>query len=55
MRVEEGMCAKCGIRKVQEDRKAMYPDFCRDCADRFKKVLEKQGLLNKLKRKKKVR
>jgi hypothetical protein len=55
MEVEDGICPRCGLRAKQTDPKAMYPDFCRECAERFKKILEKQGLLNELKRKKKVK
>jgi hypothetical protein len=49
------MCGKCKIRKSQNDPKAMYPDFCRECAREFQRILDKHGLLNKLKKKKKVK
>jgi len=53
--MEEGFCSKCGVRPKQTDLKAMYPDFCQQCAKEFKRVLDKHGLLNKLKKKKKVK
>ena len=47
-------CVKCG-HFLQQGGKAMYPMFCRECADRIKKLLDKEGLLNELKRKLKVK
>jgi hypothetical protein len=47
-------CVKCGIFPKQDD-KEMYPDFCRECAGRIKNLLDKHGLLNKLKRKHKIK
>ena len=51
----DDLCPRCKIRKPHDDPKAMYPDFCRECAERFTKVLDKHGLLKRLKRKKKIK
>jgi hypothetical protein len=51
---DSDFCVKCGHFPKQDDN-AMYPDFCRECADRIKNLLDKAGILNKLKRKLKVK
>jgi hypothetical protein len=50
--MEEELCAKCHKIPKQPDG-SMYPDFCKFCASDFKRLLDKTGLLNKLKRKQK--
>lgn len=52
---EMKMCERCKVRPQQYEDGAMYPDFCKACADDFKRVLDKAGLLNKLKRKYKIK
>jgi hypothetical protein len=43
-------CAKCGHQPKQGGMN-MYPDFCKQCAGDFMRMLDKSGCLNKLKRK----
>jgi hypothetical protein len=51
---DDKLCVKCGSFPKQ-DEKSMYPDFCRECADRIKNLLDKRGILKNLKRKLKVK
>ncbi len=51
---EPEFCVKCETFPKQ-DSKAMYPDFCKECAAHIKRLLEKHGLLNDLKRKHKIK
>ncbi len=52
--MEEEICAKCKMF-LKQGKGHMYPEFCRDCARRIEVMLDKYGLLNKLKRKKGVK
>ena len=47
---EPEFCVKCETFPKQGG-KAMYPDFCRECAGRIMNMLDKHGILNDLKRK----
>jgi hypothetical protein len=52
--MNEDLCAKC--QKIpRQPEGSMYADFCKFCAADFKRLLDKRGLLNKLKRKKGVK
>ena len=51
---DEDFCVKCGHFPKQRDTE-MYPDFCKECADRITNLLDKRGILNKLKRKLKIK
>ena len=48
---DDGLCKKCGVRPSQGG-KAMYPNLCRLCSEGVENLLDKYGILNKLKRKK---
>ncbi len=48
--MEEELCAKCHHASKQGDGQ-LYPDFCKRCANDFKRMLDKVGILNKLQKK----